>query len=107
MINPEVVNSADENEREGKDCNGGNVVGVSETTNESNLKLIEITWLRIARVSDLKEGSNLSKYCKRQINMLFFFMLKMVLFIHKYDENIIFFWSITILLGGQIQTKLW
>ena len=51
MINPEVVNGANQNERESKDCNGGHVVGVSETTNESNLKLIEITWLRIVRVS--------------------------------------------------------
>ena len=74
MINPEVVNSADENERESKDGNGGNVVGVSETTNESNLKLIEITWLRIARVSDLKEGGFQSqqKYGKKHNNMLFF-----------------------------------
>ena len=87
MINPEVVNSTDENERESKDGNGGNVVGVSETTNESNLKLIEITWLRIARVSDLKEGSNLSKNMVRSTTICYFFMLKMVLLIQKYNSN--------------------
>ena len=47
LIDPEVVDARDENERDGEDGNGGNVVGVSQTTNQSHMKLIQRTWLMI------------------------------------------------------------
>ena len=57
LIDPEVVDGRDENERDGEDGNGGNVVGVSQTTNQSHMKLIQRTWL-IIRV---RLPSNLNK----------------------------------------------